>query len=93
MTLVAVLSQQLMPTADHGGRVAAIEVMLANPAIRNLIRENKVPQIVGTIQTSQLMGMQLMDNAIAEKFKNGSISRETALSYAVDKEYLKKLLY
>ncbi len=93
MTLIAVLSQQLMPNIDNTGRVAAVEVMLTNPAIRNLIRENKTPQIIGTIQTSQMQGMQLMDNSIAEKFKNGSISRDTALMYAVDREYLKKLLY
>ena len=93
MSLTAVLSQQLMPTVDHSGRLAAIEVMIANNAIRNLIRENKIPQIIGTMQTSQVQGMQLMDNSIADKFKNGLISRETALSYAVDKDYLKKLLY
>ena len=93
MTLIAVLSQQLMPTIDNNGRTAAIEVMLTSPAIRNLIRENKTPQIIGSIQTSSLQGMQLMDNAIAAKFKSGDISRETALTYAVDREYLLKLLY
>ena len=93
MTLIAVLSQQLMPTIGENGRTAAIEVMLTTPAIRNMIRENKTPQIIGAIQTSALQGMQLMDNAIAAKFKNGEISRETAMTYAVDREYASKLLY
>lgn len=93
MTMVAVISQQLMPNIDGTGRCAAIEVMIATPAIRNMIRESKTPQIIGAIQTSSLQGMQLMDNAIAAKFKRGEISRDTALEYAVDKEYLQKLLF
>jgi twitching motility protein PilT len=93
MTLVAVLSQQLMPNVNSSGRTAAIEIMLSTPAIRNLIRENKTPQIVGAIQTSSMQGMQLMDNAIAAKYKSGEISRETAISFASDREYLTKLLF
>lgn len=93
MTLVGVISQQLMPNLDGSGRCAAVEIMIASPAIRNMIRESKTPQIVGAIQTSSLQGMQLMDHAIAAKFKRGEISRDTAVEYAVDKEYLQKLLF
>lgn len=81
--LEAVISQQLVPTTD-GKRMAVHEVMVANDAIRNLIREAKTPQMQSVIQTSANLGMQTMDNCIVDTYKTGKISRETALKYAVD---------
>jgi len=83
--LVSVVSQQLIPTTDKRGRVAAFEVMHATPAIRNLIRENKTHQIATSIQTSRRMGMMLMDDAIVELYMQGVINREEAINFAQDK--------
>ena len=83
--LVSVVSQQLIPTSDRRGRVAAFEVMHATPAIRNLIRENKTHQIPTSIQTSRRLGMMLMDDAILELYMQGSINRDEAINFAQDK--------
>jgi len=91
MVLQAVVSQQLIPSTK-GGRVAAFEVMITTPAIQNLIREGKTPQINNTIATSASSGMISMDAAIAQLYKSGLISMEDALNYGVDKEMLQKLL-
>jgi len=64
-TLQGVVSQQLVPTVDGEGRVPAVEVMVATPAIRNLIREGKVPQIKSAMQAGGRHGMQTMDKALA----------------------------
>ncbi|PIU93608.1 MAG: type IV pili twitching motility protein PilT [Armatimonadetes bacterium CG_4_10_14_3_um_filter_66_18] len=90
--LVAVLSQQLLPRAGSPGRVAAIEVMIASPAIRNLVREAKAHQINSIIQTSGEMGMQTMDQALAELYKKGLITYDEAMIRAVQQEELKKLM-
>ncbi|WP_094547045.1 type IV pilus twitching motility protein PilT [Petroclostridium xylanilyticum] len=90
--LQAVISQQLLPRRDKSGRVAAIEVMIANPAIRNLIREGKTHQITSSIQTGLKFGMQTMDGALADLYRKGIITREDAMTYAVDQEMLSKLL-
>lgn len=82
--LEAVVSQQLIPRVG-GGRCAAFEVMHANSAIRNLIRENKSHQITSTIQTNRKMGMMTMDDAIMELYMRGEIDREDALLFAQDK--------
>lgn len=92
MTLVGVISQQLIPRLDKNGRLAAIEIMMANPAIRNLIREGKTPQINNVIMTSARQGMVTMDNAIAELYQGGKISIDDAMMYCVDLDYLKRLL-
>lgn len=89
--LQAVISQQLIPKADGTGRVAAIEVMVATPAIRNLIREGKGPQIVSAIQTGAKFGMQSMDSSILGLLKKGIITEEDATTYAVDPEMLFKM--
>lgn len=85
--LEAVVSQQLIPRIG-GGRVAAFEVMHANTAIRNLIRENKSHQIESTIQTNRKLGMITMDDAITELYMKGDISRDEALNFAQDKAIL-----
>ena len=83
--LVSVVSQQLVPTVDRRGRVAAFEVMHATHAIRNLIRENKTHQIATSIQTSRRLGMITMDDALVELYMKGKIDRNEALNFAQDK--------
>ena len=83
--LVSVVSQQLVPTVDKRGRVAAFEVMHATPAIRNLIRENKTHQIATSIQTSRRLGMITLDDALVELYMKGKIDRNEALNFAQDK--------
>ncbi|HWT26908.1 MAG TPA: type IV pilus twitching motility protein PilT [Mobilitalea sp.] len=82
--LEGVISQQLIPTADGNGRIAAFEIMLPNPAIKNLIREGKNHQIASFIQTNKKMGMQTMDDAIYDLYLKGMISKENAISSAQD---------
>ena len=83
--LVSVVSQQLVPTVNKRGRVAAFEVLHATPAIRNLIRENKTHQIATSIQTSRRLGMITMDDALVELYMKGKIDRNEALNFAQDK--------
>ena len=90
MVLEGVISQSLLPTANGQGRVAAFEVMLASPAIRSLIREAKTHQIQSTIQTSRQLGMITMDDALYDLFSSGTITREMAMTYAQDQQYLRK---
>jgi len=90
--LQAVISQQLLPKADGNGRVAAMEVMIATPAIRNLIREDKVHQIDTAIQTGSKYRMQTMDNSLTELYRRGQISKDIALSQAINTEDIKKYI-
>lgn len=85
-----VISQQLLPTADGNGRVAATEVMMATPAIRNLIRENKTYQIQNTIQTGTSKGMHTMDQDLIRLYNQGRIAKEIALSRCSDFDYVNK---
>lgn len=87
-----VISQQLIKTIDGRNRVAALEVMVTTPAIRNLIRENKTYQIQNIIQTSSKIGMQSMDQELVNLFRQGRISKESALSRCTDYEYTSRLL-
>ena len=82
----AVISQQLIPTVDGTGRVAAFEVMHANHAVRNLIREGKSHQLPSVMQTNRKIGMITMDEAIAELYHKGKISREMAIQFAQNPE-------
>lgn len=87
--LNAVVSQQLLPTVD-GGVVPAHEIMVVNPAIRNMIRDNKVFQIEGVIYSgSGNTGMRSMDESIRQLLAAGRITRETALQYATHPERIK----
>ncbi len=88
--LEAIISQQLLPTADKKGRVAAFEIMYANSAVRNLIREAKPHQIPSIIQTNKQSGMQTMDDALFDLFHSHRITAEDALVYAQDKGNLAK---
>lgn len=87
-----VISQQLLQTNDGKKRVAALEVMVATPAIRNLIRENKTYQIPNIIQTGSKMGMQSMDQELVNLYRQGKISKEMALSRCTDLEYTSRLV-
>jgi len=91
--LLAVMSQQLLPRAGQPGRVAAIEVMIASSAVRNLIRENKAHQITSIIQTSGEMGMQTMDQALRDLYQQSLITYEAAMQRAQNQDELKKLIY
>lgn len=82
--LEAVISQQILPKADGTGRVAAFEIMIANTAIRNLIREGKTHQMQTVIQTGSSIGMQTMDASLIELFKKRLIDLPTLRKYAVD---------
>ena len=85
-SLRAVISQTLCKTKDEQGRVAAHEIMLATPAIRNLIREAKVPQMYSAIQTGQTVGMQTLDQCLQELVKRNLISVAEAKSKAANKD-------
>ncbi|WP_290459228.1 type IV pilus twitching motility protein PilT [Romboutsia ilealis] len=87
-----VISQQLIKTIDGRNRVAALEVMVTTPAIRNLIRENKTYQIQNIIQTSSKIGMQSMDQELVNLFRQGRISKESVLSRCTDFEYTSRLV-
>ncbi len=90
--LLGVVSQQLIPRIDIEGRACAFEIMKNQSAISNMIREGKTSQINNLIMTSAQAGMRLMDYSIAELFNHGKISRENAMKYSQDIEYLNRLL-
>ena len=90
--LKAVVSQQLVETIDENGRVPSMEIMVTTPGIQNLIREGKTQQIESAVQTGNKYGMRTMDMSLAELCKRGVISQDTAMTYAVDGETLKRLL-
>ena len=86
-TLRAVLSQQLLPRRGGRGRVLACEVMVVSPAIRNLIREGKTPQIDSFITMNAQGGSIPMDSALQKLVQSGAITQDTARSYARDREH------
>lgn len=92
MTLQGVISQQLLAKADSSGRVAALEIMISTPAIRNLIREGKTHQIASSIQTGSKAGMQSMDMSLRDLYRSGFISYDDALTHAIDPDTLTRLL-
>ncbi len=85
-SLVAVIAQALLKTKDGQGRLAAWEIMMGTPAIRNLIRENKVAQMYSAIQTSQAHGMQTLDQHLVELVRRNLINRNEARNRAVNKD-------
>lgn len=91
MVLQAVISQQLVPALD-GTQVPAFEIMTVTPAIRNMIRDNKIPQIDGTVYSANKEDMHSMDYSLQLLVKEGTVAPETALSYASNPEMLKKKL-
>jgi twitching motility protein PilT len=89
MVLQAVITQQLLPKKT-GGRVLAVEMMIVTDAIRNLIRNGNTPQIVNAIATSAAIGGQTMDQALIKLIKSGMVTKETAIQYAHEPEYVRK---
>lgn len=90
--LKGVISQQLLPRSDIKGRAIALEIMINNSAIANLIREEKSHQIYSHIQTGTAQGMITMDASIAQLYKAGKISLETATYYAQKRDEFKRLI-
>ena len=84
--LLGVVAQTLVPTMDGASRAAAMEIMVATPAIRNLIRENKVHQIPSAIQTGAREGMQSLDQSLKALVKTQKISNEEAVKRATEKQ-------
>ena len=89
--LVGICSQQLLPL-PAGGRMIAVELLIANAAIRNTIREGKTSQIKGLIQTGADLGMHTMDQDLARLVKEGYITRADAFAYSYDQKELERLL-
>lgn len=87
-----VISQQLVPRADGSGRIAAFEIMTGSTAIRNLIREGKTEQMGSTIQTSRKDGMILLDDNLQDLVRQGIITPEKAIEFAVDKKAMQSRL-
>jgi twitching motility protein PilT len=85
-SLVAVIAQTLIKTKDGQGRIAAHEIMIGTPAIRNLIRENKVAQMYSSIQTGQNLGMQTLDQCLVDLVRRNVISAPDARMRAVNKD-------
>ncbi len=91
-TLQAVVSQTLFKRLDARGMVPAVEIMLCTPAIRNLIREDRAFEIPNVIETNRALGMNSLDNAIAELYFNGMITKEDAVAQAAYPEKLERSL-
>lgn len=85
----AIVSQQLIPSLDGGSRVAAFEIMHANREVRNLIREGKTHELINVIQQEHQSGMITLDEAIAQLYLDGKISKDTAVQFAQDSEIMK----
>jgi twitching motility protein PilT len=89
--LMAICSQRLVPTIG-GGRIAAAEILVATPAVRNIIREGKTHQLDAVIQTGAEYGMQSMDKTLVNLIHEGTISYDEARNFAVDPEELDRLM-
>ncbi len=90
--LEAIVSQQLLPNMSGTGRIMVCELLMATPAIRNLVREAKIEQIPTLIQTGSKFGMQTMNQSLAELYKKKCISYQSALEYTSTPEDLKKMI-
>jgi twitching motility protein PilT len=86
------MTQQLIPTADGSARVAASEVLVPTPAVRNLIREGKTHQIPSAMQTGSNVGMQTMDTALAQLVRAGKITQRMAEQRSSTPEELRRLM-
>ena len=90
-SLKGVMAQTLLKKVG-GGRIAAIEILVGNPAISNLIREDKTFQINSVLQTSKSEGMQTLDMALLELYGKKLITAETCIDYAADKKVMRATL-
>jgi twitching motility protein PilT len=89
-TLQAVLSQKLLPKKSGKGRIAACEIMIVTPAVRNLIREGKTPQIANVLATSASVGSITLDNSLIKLYRENKISSADAQIAARDKDFVKR---
>jgi twitching motility protein PilT len=89
--LMAICSQRLIPSIG-GGRIASAEILVATPAVRNIIREGKTHQLDAVIQTGAEYGMQSMDKTLVSLIHNGTITYDEARNYAIDLEELDRLM-
>jgi len=90
--LVAVMCQTLVPRANGSGRIAAVEIMLANPPVRNLIREGKIYQLPNVIRTHREIGMISMDEALVDLYRKRTITAETMFAFCHDHGEVEKLI-
>lgn len=84
LILQGIVAQTLIPRTDGSGRVIAVEILVANSAVRNLIREGKTPQLQSVIQSNGKQGMQTMDSSLRDLYSRGVISHDEAVKRAVD---------
>ncbi len=90
--LIGILCQSLIPRIDGAGRVAAVEVMMANSAVKNIIREGRIHQLPNTIVTQTHAGMRLLDHALINLHRSGVISGDSMFSFCNDREEIAKLM-
>lgn len=90
--IVGVLCQILVPRADGSGRIVAVETMLGNVAVKNLIREGKIYQLSNVIRTGSLEGMETLDQALVRLYLRGMISLESVGSFCNDREEVERLI-
>ena len=90
--LVGVLCQALVPRANGPGRIAAVEVMLANAPVKNLIREGKIFQLPNTIRTHRDIGMLTLDQSLVDLYQKQTISMETLFAFCNDQDEVKKII-
>jgi twitching motility protein PilT len=90
--LIGVLCQTLVPRADGSGRIAAVEVMIANPAVKNLIREGKIYQLPNVIRTHRDIGMISLDETLVDLYLKRIISGESLLAFCNDRREVEKLI-
>ncbi|HVS85958.1 MAG TPA: type IV pilus twitching motility protein PilT [Gaiellaceae bacterium] len=91
-SLQAVVTQTLLPTADGSGRVAALEILLPDDAVRNLIRQSKIEQVYSVMQTSSARGMQTLEQSLADLVQRGVVTVDTALEVSSRRDQLAGLL-
>jgi len=90
--LIGILCQSLVPRVDGTGRIAAVEVMMANAAVKNIIREGRIHQLPNTIVTQTHTGMRLLDHALINLHRSGVISGDSLFSFCNDREEIAKLM-
>jgi len=90
--IVGVLCQILVPRADGSGRIVAVETMLGNVAVKNLIREGKIYQLSNVIRTGSLEGMETLDQALVRLYLRGMVSLESVGSFCNDREEVERLI-
>jgi twitching motility protein PilT len=90
--LIAVMCQVLVPRASGSGRIAAVEIMLANPPVKNLIREGKIYQLPNVIRTHREIGMISLDEALVGLYLKRLITGETLLAFCNDRQEVEKLI-